>query len=83
MLNRFKARLVAQGFSQVSGIDFEETFLSTVRLESLRTFLAIEAYLNYKIYQTNMVSAYPQSVLYAEVFIKALKEFEILLKKCL
>jgi len=83
LLNRFKARLVAQGFSQVSGIDFEETFLSTVRLESLRTFLAIGACLDYEIHQTDVVSAYPRSVLHAEVFMRAPKGFEIPLGKCL
>ncbi len=83
MLNRFKARLVAQGFSQVPSTDFKETFSLTVRLKSLRTLLAIGACLDYKIHQTNVVSAYPQSVLYAEVFIRALKGLKVPLGKCL
>ena len=43
---RYKARLVAQGFSQQEGIDYEETFAPTVRRESLRIFLAIVAALD-------------------------------------
>ncbi len=83
MLNRFKARLIAQGFSQVPGTDFKETFSLIVKLESLRTLLAIGACLNYKIHQIDMVSAYPQLVLYTEVFIRALKGLEVPLGKCL
>jgi hypothetical protein len=50
LLDRFKARLVAQGFSQVPGDDFLETFLPMVRFESLWTLLAIAAYLDWEIY---------------------------------
>jgi hypothetical protein len=46
LLDRFKARLVAQGCLQVPGDDFLETFSPTVRFESLRTILAIGAFLN-------------------------------------
>jgi hypothetical protein len=83
LLDRFKARLVAQGFSQVPGIEFEETFSPTVRLESLRTLLAIGAALDYEIHQTDVVSAYPRSVLHAEVFMRAPKGFDIPKGKCL
>lgn len=41
-----KAMLVAQGFSQVPGIDFSETFAPTVRRESLRMYLALCLALN-------------------------------------
>jgi hypothetical protein len=50
LLDRFKARLVVQGFSQVPGDDFSEIFLSTVRFESLRILLAIVVYLDWEIY---------------------------------
>jgi hypothetical protein len=83
LLDRFKARLVAQGFSQVPGTDFEETFSPTVRLESLRTLLAIGACLDYEIHQIDVVSAYPRSVLHVEVFMRAPKGLEIPLGKCL
>ena len=42
-LERFKARLVARGFSQREGIDFEDTFAPVIRLESLRILFAIAA----------------------------------------
>jgi hypothetical protein len=42
-LERFKARLVARGFSQQEGLDFEDTFAPVIRLESLRVLFAIAA----------------------------------------
>jgi len=49
-IEKFKARLVAQGFSQIRGIDFEETFAPTVRRESLRIFLALVAAYDLELY---------------------------------
>ena len=60
---RYKARLVAQGFSQVYGVDFNETFSLTVRRESLRIFLSIECLCRLIIEQINIVGAYLKSLL--------------------
>ena len=70
LLDKFKARLVVQGFYQVSGTDYEETFSPTSRLESLRTLLCIGASLDYEIHQTDVISAYLRLVLHAEVYIQ-------------
>lgn len=43
LVARYKARLVAQEYSQIPGIDFNKTFAPTVRRESLRIFLVISA----------------------------------------
>jgi hypothetical protein len=83
LLDRFKARLVAQGFSQVPGDDFTETFSPTVRFESLRTLLAIGTYLDWEIHQTDVVSAYPRSVLHANVYMRPPKGMQAPPKKVL
>lgn len=38
---RYKARLVARGFTQVHGVDYEETFAPTIRYDALRIFLLL------------------------------------------
>ncbi|CAA7044007.1 unnamed protein product [Microthlaspi erraticum] len=45
---RNKSRLVAQGYSQVEGVDFDETFAPVARLESIRLFLGMACILNFK-----------------------------------
>ena len=69
-LDKFKARLTAQGFSQVYGEDFLETFSPTMRSDSLRVLLAIAAYENLSIRQVDIVSAYPRSKLHANVYMR-------------
>ena len=47
--NIFKGRLVAKGFKQTHGIDYDETFSPVVKLKSIRILLAIAAYFDYEI----------------------------------
>ena len=53
---RNKARLVAQGFSQVEGIDFGETYAPVARLESIRILLVYSTHHNFKLQQMNVKS---------------------------
>ncbi|WVZ89716.1 LOW QUALITY PROTEIN: hypothetical protein U9M48_036082 [Paspalum notatum var. saurae] len=49
MVVRNKARLVAQGFCQKEGIDYEETFAPVARLEAIRILLAFAASKGFKL----------------------------------
>ena len=60
-LDRFKARLVARGFSQIYGIDYFETFAPTVRMDTLRTFLAIAAKKDWNLVHMDIKNAFTES----------------------
>jgi len=47
---KFKARIVAKGFSQVPGEDFTETFSSVAKFTTLHVFLALSAHLDFEIH---------------------------------
>nr|GEY01310.1 retrovirus-related Pol polyprotein from transposon TNT 1-94 [Tanacetum cinerariifolium] len=53
-----KARLVARGYRQEEGIDFEETFAPIARLEAIRIFLAYAAHMNMVVYQMDVKTAF-------------------------
>nr|GFD10687.1 hypothetical protein [Tanacetum cinerariifolium] len=53
-----KARLVARGYRQEEGIDFEESFTSVARLEAIRIFLAYAAHKNMVVYQMDVKTAF-------------------------
>jgi hypothetical protein len=66
---RNKARLVAQGYSQEEGIDYDETFAPVARLEAIRIFLAYAAYKNFTVYQMDVKSAFLNGELQEEVYV--------------
>ncbi|XP_075521562.1 uncharacterized protein LOC142554768 [Primulina tabacum] len=55
---RNKARLVAQGYTQIEGIDFDETFAPVARIESVRLLLAIACHMDIKLYQMDVKSVF-------------------------
>ena len=49
-VTRNKSRLVAQGYHQEEGIDYDETFAPVARLEAIRLFLAYTAHKDFKVF---------------------------------
>ncbi|GJV22364.1 retrovirus-related pol polyprotein from transposon TNT 1-94 [Tanacetum coccineum] len=64
-----KARLVAQGFRQEEGIDFEESFAPVARIEVIRIFIANDAHKIMKIYQIDVKTAFLNGELKEEVYV--------------
>ncbi|GJR41940.1 retrovirus-related pol polyprotein from transposon TNT 1-94 [Tanacetum coccineum] len=64
-----KARLVAQGFRQEEGIDFEESFAPVARIEEIRIFVANAAHRNMMIYQMDVKTAILNGKLKEEVYV--------------
>jgi hypothetical protein len=67
---RNKAHVVAQGFSQVKGLDFGETFTHVARIEVIRILLAFAASKAFKLYQMNVKSNFLNGVLQEEVYVR-------------
>ena len=57
VVTRNKARLIAKGYAQVAGLDFEETFAPIARLESIRILLAYAAHHSFKLFQMDVKSS--------------------------
>jgi hypothetical protein len=67
---RNKSCLVAQGYSQVEGLDFREIFAPVARLETIRILLAFAACKGFKLYQMDMKSAFLNDVIQEEVYVR-------------
>ena len=72
---RNKFRLVAQGYTQVEEVDFDETFAPVARLASIRILLAIASHLNFKLYQMDVKSVFLNGMLQEEVYVEQPKGF--------
>ncbi|KAJ9542807.1 hypothetical protein OSB04_029313 [Centaurea solstitialis] len=66
---RNKARLVAQGYRQEEGIDYDDTFAPVARLEAIRLFLAFAAHMNFKVFQMDIKNAFLNGKLNEEVYV--------------
>jgi hypothetical protein len=73
---RNKSRLVAQGYSQKEGIDYEETFAPVARLEEIKILLAFSVAKEFKLYQMDVKSAFLNGVLEEEVYVRQPSGFE-------
>ena len=75
---RNKARLVAQGFNQEEGIDYEETFAPVARLETIRMLLAFACFKDFALYQMDVKSIFLNGFINEEVFVEQPPGFQSL-----
>ncbi|KAJ9552953.1 hypothetical protein OSB04_016998 [Centaurea solstitialis] len=68
MLFQAMTRLVAKGFTQTHGIDYDETFSPVAMLKSIRILMAISAYFNYEIWQMDIKTAFLNEKLTEDVY---------------
>jgi hypothetical protein len=76
VVTRNKARLVAKGYSQVEGLDFDETYAPVARLESIRILLSYATYHGFKLYQMDEKSAFLNGPIKEEVYLEQPPDFE-------
>lgn len=69
-IDRYKARLVARGFTQRFGEDYDQTFSPVVRFESFRMLMALAAKHDLQLHQMDVTTAFLHGVLEEDVFMK-------------
>ncbi|GJV39977.1 ribonuclease H-like domain-containing protein [Tanacetum coccineum] len=69
-IDRYKAKLVAQGFGQKEGIDYEETFSPVVKMVTVRCLLNIHASMSWHVFQLDVNTAFLYGDLEEVVFLK-------------
>jgi hypothetical protein len=75
-VTRFKARLVARGFSQTAGIDYKETFASVVKFSSIRVIFALAAQYDLTVYQVDVKTAFLNGELDETIYMDQPSEFD-------
>ncbi|GJS49407.1 putative ribonuclease H-like domain-containing protein [Tanacetum coccineum] len=71
-----KARLVAQGYTQEEGIDYDEVFAPVARIEAIRLFLAYASFKDFVVYQMDVKSAFLYGKIEEEVYVCQPPRFE-------
>eukprot|EP00253_Pinus_taeda_P023139 PITA_23139 len=76
-VEKYKARFVARGFSQIEGINYEETFAPVASYSSIQTFLSLSAQMGWHIHQMDVKTPFLNGVIEEEVHIEQPEGFEI------
>ncbi|GJW94160.1 copia protein [Tanacetum coccineum] len=69
IVTRNKARLVAQGYTQEEGIDYDEVFAPVARIKAIRLFLAYASFMGFMVYQMDVKSAFLYGTNEEEVYV--------------
>lgn len=67
---RYKAQLVAQGFSQRFGIDFDETYSPVIDASTFRYLISLVTHEGFNLHMMNVVTAYLYDSLDSEIYMK-------------
>jgi hypothetical protein len=81
-ISKFKARLVAQGFTQVHGIDYEETYAPVARYSSIRLILAMAAHYDWEVHQMDVKTAYLNGELDVPIYMRQPEGLELIDQTC-
>ena len=68
---------MTRGFSQVEGVDYEETFAPVARYTSIRSIISIAAEMGWKIHQMDVKTAFLNGFIQEEVYIEQPQGFEV------
>jgi transposase InsO family protein len=74
---KFKVRLVAQGFTQVEGINFYDTYSPVAKLSTIRTIIALAAINNMSLHHIDVNTAYINAPLDEDIYMRPPKDFNL------
>ena len=77
LVQKHKAKLVAQGFTQKFGTDYDETFCPVIRYESLRVLIALSVQYGLQLHQMDVTTAFLNGILEEEVYMKQPEGYEV------
>ena len=69
-VEKFKARFVAWGFSQVEGVNYDETFALVARYTSIRVLISIAVEMGWKIHQMDVKTAFLNGIIQEEIYVE-------------
>ena len=76
-VEKYKARFVARQFSQVEGVDYDETFALVAHCTSIRSLISIAAKIGWKIHQMDVKTAFLNGIIHEEVYVEQPQSLEI------
>ena len=79
---RYKARIVAKGFKQREGINYDETYSPTVNMTTVRTLMALATYQHYHVHQVDVKTAFLHAPLDEDIYIRVPRGLEAGLGGC-
>ena len=68
--------MVAKGYNQEKGIDYDETFAPVARIEAIRLLLAFACFMNFKLFQIDVKNAFLNGLIQEEVYVEQPLSFE-------
>jgi len=69
-INKHKARLFVNGYTQILDVDYSDTFALVARLDTIRLLLVVTAQMNWKVYQLDVKSAFLNGILHEEIYVE-------------
>lgn len=76
-IQKYKARIVAKGYSQEQGVDYDEVFSPVARIETVRMLLALAAHRRWKVYHLDVKSAFLNGDIHEDVYVEQPRGFEV------